>query len=86
MLGSIIISDVVSLRTRGLLNGVGSVCWAVGSGFGGVYGGLVADTYVHRSPSDRHNANVRCRLGWRWAFLREFINLQAPENVNLIAF
>ncbi|EJU01149.1 MFS general substrate transporter [Dacryopinax primogenitus] len=44
MLGSIIISDVVTLRTRGLLNGVGSVCWAVGSGLGGVYGGVVADT------------------------------------------
>ncbi|KZP00928.1 MFS general substrate transporter [Calocera viscosa TUFC12733] len=44
MLGSIIISDVVTLRTRGLLNGVGSVCWAVGAGLGGVYGGVVADT------------------------------------------
>ncbi|EJT99128.1 MFS general substrate transporter [Dacryopinax primogenitus] len=43
LLGSIIISDVVPLRSRALLNGVSSVCWATGAGLGGVYGGLVAD-------------------------------------------
>ncbi|KZO92088.1 MFS general substrate transporter [Calocera viscosa TUFC12733] len=43
LLGAIIISDIVPLRSRALLNGVSSVCWATGSGFGGVYGGLVAD-------------------------------------------
>ncbi|KZT61902.1 MFS general substrate transporter [Calocera cornea HHB12733] len=43
LLGAIIISDVVSLRMRALLNGVSSICWATGSGLGGVYGGVVAD-------------------------------------------
>lgn len=39
-----ITSDLVPLRTRGMWQGVGNICYGVGSGLGGVFGGLVNDT------------------------------------------
>lgn len=48
-----ITSDLVPLRRRGVWQGFNNVCFGLGSGLGGVFGGWLND-----SP-----------LGWRWAFL-----------------
>lgn len=47
-------SDLVPLRRRGVVQGIGNVCYGSGAMLGGVFGGLVND----------HSA-----LGWRLAFL-----------------
>ncbi|KAK9239238.1 major facilitator superfamily-domain-containing protein [Lipomyces kononenkoae] len=43
-LSAIILSDIVSLRQRGLLQGIGNILYGCGAGFGGVVGGFLADT------------------------------------------
>lgn len=47
-------SDLVPLRKRGLIQGIGNICYGSGAMLGGVFGGLVND----------HTA-----MGWRLAFL-----------------
>ena len=43
-IGMFIMSDLVPLRSRGFWLGVANICWGLGSGLGGEYGGLVNDT------------------------------------------
>ncbi|CAD6590386.1 MAG: hypothetical protein ASARMPREDX12_004283 [Alectoria sarmentosa] len=43
-IASFVMSDLVPLRSRALWQGVGNICWGLGSGVGGYYGGLVNDT------------------------------------------
>ncbi|KAI0294667.1 vacuolar amino acid permease [Multifurca ochricompacta] len=54
---SIITSDMYSLRSRGLAQGVSSIFNGLGMGLGGPFGGFISDRYV------------MVGFGWRWAFL-----------------
>lgn len=47
-------SDLVPLRQRGVLQGIGNICFGSGAMLGGVFGGLIND---------------HTKLGWRLAFL-----------------
>ena len=47
-------SDLIPLRKRGVVQGIGNVCYGSGAMLGGVFGGLLND---------------HTRLGWRLAFL-----------------
>ena len=53
-ISTFVASDLVPLRRRGLVQGMGNVCYGSGAMLGGLFGGLVHD----------HTA-----LGWRLAFL-----------------
>ncbi|KZT52985.1 MFS general substrate transporter [Calocera cornea HHB12733] len=41
---NVILSDIISLRSRGLFTGIDTVCWSTGAGLGAVYGGILEDT------------------------------------------
>lgn len=41
-------SDMVPLRKRGMIQGVGNVCYGSGAGLGGIFGGWVNDTWGWR--------------------------------------
>ncbi|KAI9682419.1 MAG: hypothetical protein M1817_000473 [Caeruleum heppii] len=41
-------SDLVPLRKRGVVQGIGNICFGVGSGLGGVFGGWMNDVYSWR--------------------------------------
>lgn len=41
-------SDLVPLRKRGILQGIGNVCYGSGAGLGGIFGGWVNDTWGWR--------------------------------------
>jgi MFS family permease len=41
-------SDLVPLRKRGLIQGFGNVCYGLGAGLGGIYGGWISDAYGWR--------------------------------------
>ena len=41
-------SDLVPLRRRGIWQGFGNICYGVGAGLGGVYGGWINDTFGWR--------------------------------------
>lgn len=43
-IGAFVMSDLIPLRSRALWQGVANICWGLGSGLGGYYGGLVNDT------------------------------------------
>lgn len=43
-IATFVASDLVPLRRRGLWQGIGNICYGLGSGLGGVYGGWIADT------------------------------------------
>lgn len=43
-IGSFIMSDLVPLRNRGMWQGIGNICFGVGSGLGGPFGGWINDT------------------------------------------
>ncbi|KAK2595171.1 hypothetical protein QQS21_007131 [Conoideocrella luteorostrata] len=47
-------SDLIPLRKRGLIQGIGNICYGAGAMLGGVFGGLIND---------------HTKLGWRLAFL-----------------
>lgn len=47
-------SDLVSLRQRGMVQGIGNMCYGCGAMLGGIFGGLIND---------------HTKLGWRLAFL-----------------
>ena len=47
-IGTFAMSDVVPLRKRGIWQGFGNVCFGLGSGLGGVFGGWVNDTWGWR--------------------------------------
>lgn len=47
-LGTITMSDLISLRKRGLLQGVANIFFALGAASGGVVGGLISDNYGWR--------------------------------------
>lgn len=47
-------SDLVPLRNRGVIQGVGNICFGTGAMLGGVFGGFVNDKFA---------------MGWRLAFL-----------------
>lgn len=41
-------SDLVPLRKRGLIQGIGNICYGSGAGLGGIFGGWVNDTWGWR--------------------------------------
>ncbi|RAK77293.1 MFS multidrug transporter [Aspergillus fijiensis CBS 313.89] len=43
-ISTIINSDLVPLRKRGIWQGIGNICYGAGSGLGGVFGGWINDT------------------------------------------
>lgn len=47
-IATFVASDLVPLRRRGLLQGLGNICYGLGSGLGGVLGGLINDTWGWR--------------------------------------
>ncbi|PHH55995.1 Multidrug resistance protein fnx1 [Ceratocystis fimbriata CBS 114723] len=53
-IGTFLASDLVPLRQRGVIQGIGNICYSAGAMLGGLFGGWVND----------HTAN-----GWRLAFL-----------------
>ncbi|MCJ1248148.1 hypothetical protein MMC30_005363 [Trapelia coarctata] len=48
-ISTIIISDLVPLRKRGLWQGFGNLCWGLGNGLGGLFGGYLNDVWSWRS-------------------------------------
>lgn len=42
---TIIASDLIPARERGLWQGLGNLCWGIGNGLGGVFGGYINDTW-----------------------------------------
>lgn len=44
-IGSIVASDVVPSRQRGVWQGIGNLCWGAGNGLGGVFGGYINDKW-----------------------------------------
>ncbi|KAK9461942.1 major facilitator superfamily domain-containing protein [Lipomyces oligophaga] len=47
-LTAITLSDIVPLRQRGVLQGIGNILWGCGAAFGGVVGGLITETFGWR--------------------------------------
>ena len=47
-IASIVVSDLVPLRRRGLWQGFGNLFWGVGNGLGGIFGGFVHDQWNWR--------------------------------------
>ena len=47
-ISTIFASDYVPLRRRGLWQGLSNVCWALGNGLGGVFGGFLDDVWDWR--------------------------------------
>jgi MFS family permease len=47
-ISTFVASDLVPLRKRGLIQGVGNVCFGSGAGLGGLFGGWVNDTWGWR--------------------------------------
>ena len=47
-ISSFVASDMVPLRKRGMYQGFGNICWGLGSGLGGVFGGWVNDIWGWR--------------------------------------
>lgn len=47
-ISTFVASDLVPLRKRGLLQGIGNVCFGTGAGLGGVFGGWVSDVWGWR--------------------------------------
>ncbi|KKK22920.1 hypothetical protein P175DRAFT_0469585 [Aspergillus ochraceoroseus IBT 24754] len=43
-ISTFVTSDLVPLRKRGVWQGIGNICYGVGSGLGGVFGGWINDT------------------------------------------
>lgn len=44
-IGTIVISDLVPSRQRGVWQGIANVCWGAGNGLGGVFGGYINDRW-----------------------------------------
>lgn len=47
-IGTFVASDLVPLRRRGLIQGIGNICFGTGAGLGGLFGGWVHDTWGWR--------------------------------------
>ncbi len=47
-ISTFVASDLVPLRRRGLWQGLGNICWGVGSGIGGLFGGWMNDVWGWR--------------------------------------
>lgn len=47
-ISTFVASDLVPLRKRGLIQGIGNVCYGSGAGLGGIFGGWVNDTWGWR--------------------------------------
>ncbi|TVY43625.1 Multidrug resistance protein fnx1 [Lachnellula cervina] len=47
-ISTFVASDLVPLRTRGLVQGVGNVCYGSGAGLGGIFGGWINDVWGWR--------------------------------------
>ena len=48
-ISTFVASDMIPLRRRGLWQGIGNICYGVGAGLGGVFGGWVNDTWGWRT-------------------------------------
>ncbi|KAL8713617.1 MAG: hypothetical protein Q9220_002479 [cf. Caloplaca sp. 1 TL-2023] len=48
LIATILTSDLISLRERGIWQGYGNIFWGLGNGLGGVFGGFVNDTWNWR--------------------------------------
>jgi MFS family permease len=47
-IGTFVASDLVPLRKRGMVQGIGNICFGAGAGLGGLFGGWVNDTWGWR--------------------------------------
>jgi MFS family permease len=47
-ISTFVASDLIPLRRRGLWQGIGNICWGLGSGIGGLFGGWVNDIWGWR--------------------------------------
>lgn len=47
-IGTFVASDLVPLRRRGMIQGIGNICFGCGAGLGGLFGGWVNDTWGWR--------------------------------------
>lgn len=47
-ISTFVTSDLVPLRKRGVWQGIGNICYGAGSGLGGVFGGLINDSFGWR--------------------------------------
>lgn len=47
-ISTFVASDLIPLRRRGVWQGFGNICWGLGSGIGGLFGGWVNDTWGWR--------------------------------------
>ncbi|KAI9652932.1 MAG: hypothetical protein M1829_001359 [Trizodia sp. TS-e1964] len=47
-ISTFVASDMVPLRQRGVWQGIGNISWGLGSGIGGLYGGLINDVWGWR--------------------------------------
>lgn len=48
-------SDLVPLRKRGLIQGLGNVCYGLGGGLGGVFGGWMVGVSMSRAKRECAN-------------------------------
>uniref|UniRef100_A0A060T4T9 ARAD1C44066p n=1 Tax=Blastobotrys adeninivorans TaxID=409370 RepID=A0A060T4T9_BLAAD len=47
-LSTIVLSDLIPLRHRGIFQGIGNLCFGAGAGLGGIFGGVISDRYGWR--------------------------------------
>jgi MFS family permease len=47
-ISTFVASDLVPLRKRGVIQGIGNLCYGSGAGFGGLFGGWINDTWGWR--------------------------------------
>ncbi|QSZ35569.1 hypothetical protein DSL72_008439 [Monilinia vaccinii-corymbosi] len=47
-ISTFVASDLVPLRRRGVVQGMGNICWGTGAGLGGIFGGWINDNWGWR--------------------------------------
>ncbi|GMF04159.1 unnamed protein product [Ambrosiozyma monospora] len=72
-LGTIILSDLIPLRKRGVFQGVANIFYAIGSAVGGACGGLIAEKFGWRAAFW-----IQCPIGI-FCFLLIWYNLHLPQ-------
>jgi MFS family permease len=48
-MSTIVLSDLIPLRRRGIFQGIGNICYGLGAGVGGIFGGIISDRYGWRT-------------------------------------
>ncbi|GMG35757.1 unnamed protein product [Ambrosiozyma monospora] len=79
-LGTIILSDLIPLRKRGVFQGIANIFYAIGSAVGGACGGLIAEKFGWRAAF-----GVQCPIGI-FVFLLIWYNLHLPQLEHQVVY